>query len=68
MQTFRLGAIDHFGRCSQAPLIQQFQWVEVVDRTGFEPVAFRLGIFYSMRLFDSKMFYINVLIAVISER
>ena len=39
MQTFRMAAIDHFGRCSKAPLMQQFQWFKVVDRTGFEPVA-----------------------------
>jgi len=34
-----MGTTDHHGCRSQALLMQQFQWVEVVDRTGFEPTA-----------------------------
>jgi hypothetical protein len=40
----------------------------MMDHTGFEPVAFRLGIFYSMRLSDGILFDINGLGVVTSGK
>ena len=41
---------------------------KLVDRIGFEPMTFGLGIFYSMRLFEGKMFFINGLGMLSSEK